>query len=109
MTQEIEYGGKTLFSYCIDLLGSSFWLLSTYNPTVQNLGVCCWFLFCVFELKLIISSLTANIPQSSEYECSLERKKTEMIELLTMCDQDNLDNKQAFQKERTGSYHSQKD
>lgn len=66
-----------LLSYGIDLLESSFWLLSTYNPTVQNLDVCCWFLFCVFELKLIISSLTANIPQGSESECSLEQKSTD--------------------------------
>lgn len=52
-----------LLSCDIDLLESSFWLLSTYNPTVPNLDICYWFLFCVFELKLIISSLTANIPQ----------------------------------------------
>lgn len=84
MIQEIECGGKMLLSYGIDLLESSFWLLSTYNPTVQNLDVCCWFLFCVFELKLIISSLTANIPQGSESECSLEQKSTEMVELLTV-------------------------
>ena len=94
--QEIECGGKKLSSYSIDLLESSFWLLSTQNPTVQNLGVCYWFLFCVFELKLIIASLTTNCPQGSESECSLERKNTEMIELLMMCDQNNLENKQAF-------------